>query len=821
MSQRLTILISCLFLAMVTSYAQDHLDSLKKELKKVNVEKKIEIYLTISSYYNSINDTEDAIKNAENALSLAQEHKKTADEVRALHQFYKIYLDLDFKKAMDYANKAIELARRTKNEIETFPIYYDISLSYYWEQKYDTAKIYADKATEIARKSKDEAKIMKILSFKQLCELYSGNYNNAIETSNELHAIALKEKSLKHESDAEECLGLTYKAQGEFEKALTHFEKDLQLKQKMGNPSKIALALNNLGTIYMNWGKYKDALEYYHRALKIQEEIKDTLNIARALGNIGNIYYYSGMEMDKALENYNRCLILFDKLGYKEYVGSLYINIGLIYMAKQQPDTALTKFERSLAIAESLNNQSDVATALDNIGTIYLEKGDFNYALENINRAIEIYQQIGEKKSYSQGLANLGIAYFKMGYYSKAIDYFNESIKIGRELNLRKAVSDNYKELYKVYAKQGNYKTALEYFEKHTELKDSVLNEDYYNQITEMQTKYESEQLKAQIEVEKAENARKEEVNKRQRMIIILGLIGVVLILGFLVLVFRQNSVIKRSNILLGQQNEEIRLQRDQIMQQKQEITDSIQYASRIQNAILPPSEYISRYLPHHFILFRPRDIVSGDFYWMNQKNGKTYITVVDCTGHGVPGAFMSMLGTAFLNEIINKEEKITADEILNQLRDHVVESLHQTGDSDEAKDGMDMALCVIDHEANELHFSGAFNPLYLIRNNEITEYKADKMPIGIYLKARDDKFSSETIKLKPNDTFYMFSDGYVDQFGGEKRKKFMSKNFKELLLRIKDENMPKQKEILNTTIEEWMINTEQVDDILVIGFRI
>lgn len=267
-------------------------------------------------------------------------------------------------------------------------------------------------------------------------------------------------------------------------------------------------------------------------------------------------------------------------------------------------------------------------------------------------------------------------------------------------------------------------------------------------------------------------------------------------------------------------QRDEIGQQRDEIVLQKQEITDSIQYAQRIQNAILPPKDFVSKIIPDHFILFKPRDIVSGDFYWIAQKDNKIILAGIDCTGHGVPGAFMSMLGYSYLNEIANNYKITKASLILNRLRNYIKTALRQTGKEDEAKDGMDMALCVLDLETNNMQFSGAYNPLYLLRDKKLTEMKGDKMPIGIYVNEKK-SFTNHVQNLKKGDVIYIFSDGYIDQFGGEKGGKFKSKPFKKLLLDIHSKPMNKQGEILNKTLENWKGTNAQVDDILVMGFRI
>ncbi|MCK4662582.1 MAG: SpoIIE family protein phosphatase [Bacteroidales bacterium] len=283
------------------------------------------------------------------------------------------------------------------------------------------------------------------------------------------------------------------------------------------------------------------------------------------------------------------------------------------------------------------------------------------------------------------------------------------------------------------------------------------------------------------------------------------------------------------------ERTKEVVRQKEKIEKQKKHITDSILYAKNIQNAILSNEKVIQKIALDYFIFFKPRDIVSGDFYWFSEQNGKLFLAVVDCTGHGVPGAFMSMLGIAFLNEIISNVEthslvSLQANEILNELREKVKIALHQSGnyysaESDliseiSVKDGMDIALCIIDTETNLMQYAGANIPLYLIRNNKLLETHATVNPIGIYFN--EVPFVNHKIQLMKNDILYLFSDGYIDQFGGNKGNKFYSKHFKKLLLKIQDKSMQEQKQTLEKTITDWIGNEyEQIDDILVIGVRI
>jgi len=268
---------------------------------------------------------------------------------------------------------------------------------------------------------------------------------------------------------------------------------------------------------------------------------------------------------------------------------------------------------------------------------------------------------------------------------------------------------------------------------------------------------------------------------------------------------------------LIKYQKQQIEEQYEFVTKQNMEIVESMNYARRIQNALLPSDQAIKELINEYFILFKPKEIVSGDFYWVNSKDEKIMMAAADCTGHGIPGAFMSMLAIAFLNDIANSIIDPTPANILNQLRAHVIHALKQDSAHITSMDGLDIALCVIDTNKNEIQFSGANNPLYAMHNNTLIEYPSDKMPIGYALKYNE--FTNKTIKLNRGDTFYIFSDGYMDQFGGAKNKKFKPHRFQQLI-KIHKKPMHEQKEILYLTLEEWKGEKEQVDDIIIIGFR-
>ncbi|MEN8121084.1 MAG: SpoIIE family protein phosphatase [Bacteroidota bacterium] len=281
----------------------------------------------------------------------------------------------------------------------------------------------------------------------------------------------------------------------------------------------------------------------------------------------------------------------------------------------------------------------------------------------------------------------------------------------------------------------------------------------------------------------------------------------------------RTTEVVRQQNVL-KKNLEKIELLNQELKNKNISITDSIEYAKLIQDALLPPEAYINELLHDNFILFKPKDIVSGDFYWVRQINEYIIIIAADCSGHGVPGAFMSMLGISFINEIVRKREITQANQVLNELRKEVKKTLRQTGKKGQPLEGMDMAICVINTKNNSMQYAGAYNSLYMIRNNKLDEIVADRMPVGMYLK-EEHTFTNHNIEIQTGDIFYIYTDGYADQFGGEKNNKYSIKAFRSLLIDIHQKTMIEQRRILNQTIENWKKGQDQLDDILVMGFRV
>jgi serine phosphatase RsbU (regulator of sigma subunit) len=342
-----------------------------------------------------------------------------------------------------------------------------------------------------------------------------------------------------------------------------------------------------------------------------------------------------------------------------------------------------------------------------------------------------------------------------------------------------------------------------------------------------LETKYETEKKELQITNQTFEIEAKEKQNQQKSLIILFGTLALLGTGFFAVMAFINFRKAKKANLIIENQkmevelkNEEITHQKDLVDEKQKEIIDSINYAKRIQQAVLTGEDVWNKISKEYFILFKPKDIVSGDFYWAyNTPNNRSIFCLADCTGHGVPGGFMSMLGNSFLNEIVVENKIFKADQILNKLRSKIIHALEQKGGTQQ-KDGMDMSLCVWNKLDNTLEFAGANNPLWLLRGKELQEYKADKMPIGLYLET-ETPFSSVTIQLQAGDIIYLSTDGYADQFGGPKGKKLKYKPLIESLIKNSALPMAEQKNILDSTFNDWMHKHDQVDDVSLIGVKV
>jgi tetratricopeptide (TPR) repeat protein/serine phosphatase RsbU (regulator of sigma subunit) len=607
-------------------------------------------------------------------------------------------------------------------------------------------------------------------------------------------------------------VGLGYYFQGDYPEAIDAWQQALSIFESENDKRGMSNMMNNLGAVYNNFGDDAQALELYLRSLEVSEEINDTLRTLTALINIGLIYQKKTQTHDKALDYYLKALPLSEVIGDQDAIGTAAVNLGTIYYNMGEYDEALSYYEKSLDAYEQ-SGSGYVSFALTNIGKVYARRGDFQRAIDFQNHAYEIAEERDAKLYMVQTLLGLAETYKDQGNTLTSLGYYRRAKDIAENIGAIYELEIAYDGMATSFSELSNYTEAYKSLVELIRVKDTIFSEKNQEQLNALQIQYETEVLERENQILKRDIDLSEAKEKQQKLIIYLFILGFVFAIFFIGMLYRSNRIKRKTNAELEEKN-------ILITEQKNEITDSIQYARRIQHAMLPPGDYISSVLPERFILFRPRDIVSGDFYWITEKEGKIICAVADCTGHGVPGAFMSMLGIAFLNEIVSKQTTVHAGNILNDLRSKLMKSLRQTDHSSQVLDGIDLALIILDLPHNYLEYAGAMNPLFMFRGGELIEHQADKMPIGYHINMAQ-PFTNHKIPIKEGDVLYAFSDGFVDQFGGPKGKKIMMSNFKRMLEQIHDQSMEEQKLFLEKYLDDWMTEYNQIDDILVVGIRI
>jgi serine phosphatase RsbU (regulator of sigma subunit) len=520
------------------------------------------------------------------------------------------------------------------------------------------------------------------------------------------------------------------------------------------------------GNIFESFGDYEKTLSLWLEAYKASIENNDVESEGESCSQLGLIYSRL-CDFDKALEYFNKGLKIREELGDENAVASSLNRIGMVLRQMNRYDESLEYYFRSLDIRNKNRQTSAIPWTLLGIANTYEDMRMYPESLEYYEKGMKG----SDKRCSLQCLMGSGRIFSRRGEVEKAETRLTGSLRIAQDLKSLVLLADAHSALATHYELSGQPEKALKSFKQFFKVKES----------------YQSSETRSRMSNIEVANAIERSEQEKE--------------------IFRLRHV-------------ELKQAYDLIEEKNRDITASISYASRIQHAILPDLTEIRGLTKKCFILYIPKDIVSGDFYWFSRRGEKLVMIAGDCTGHGVPGALMSMLGISFLEEIINRRGIIESGDILNNLRSEILRALHQKGIRKEAKDGMDISLCILDSRKKAIQYSGAYNSLYLIRDRMLTEYKADRMPIGIF-DLCDKDFVSQDIPVSPGDMIYMFSDGFADQFGGPNNKKFGYSPLKALLTDISALPLPKQKKQLEKQFIDWKGDSEQIDDVLIMGFRI
>jgi serine phosphatase RsbU (regulator of sigma subunit) len=625
-------------------------------------------------------------------------------------------------------------------------------------------------------------------------------------------AIAEKHSDKKGKSKGMNNFAYALYYTGKSDSAIKILNESIALSREAGDSSNIYWALNRVGFIYREKGDFAKALIAYNQALASNTGEKNKVEAANSYLNIGVIYNDQKNYPD-ALRYEEKGLKLYTEAGETARIANCYARLGNTYLEMKDTLKATKDYETSLGLFTKANNPRGIAVCLNNIANIYKDKKDIPKALDYYGRAMAMREKIGDKNGVAIICNNMGVLYTGLKDYDKAIELFEKSVQISKDLGFKDQLKDNYSGLSQAYEEKGDDRAALTYYKLYKETYDSLFNEKNNQQINELNAKFDTERQKRDNEELTKEN----EFQVRKNLFMTAA-IGLLLIL--VRVVWRNARRSKQANVLLQQQKNEISSQKKIVEEQHRDILDSINYAKRIQRAVLPTQEDIHKLFPRSFCFFRPRDIVSGDFWWIGETGSTKLIAVADCTGHGVPGAFMSLIGNTALNEIVKEKHIADPGEILQHLSQYIVTSLKQENNPElmsGVKDGMDISLCAIDETNGVLKFAGANNSLYYVEQGMLKEAKGDRQPVGVF-EGLIKPFTVHSLPLKNIDAFYIFSDGFADQFGGPQGKKFKSAQLQELINASWKKTPAEQSEALSTAFYSWKGNLDQVDDVLLMG---
>lgn len=576
---------------------------------------------------------------------------------------------------------------------------------------------------------------------------------------------------------------------------------------------------------------FKAALKYNLLAANLFTKNKNKSGLAKCYTSMGVIYWYQGM-YNQAQDYFYKNIKLSRELGDEEGMAASYGNLAIIFDELGRLDSSLHYYKKALAVYTRDNNLIQLASCYDNMSLIYLQKKDFENALAFHSKGYEIRKNIADTMGIMASMENLGSIYIKQNKPDKAIEVSNQVLGIARRFQAKEDVKYALFNLRDAYEMKGDIKSAYEIQKQLMGLKDSIRNIENMNHIAEMEARFKNKEQEAELGEIKLQQKLKEQENeisnrKKNYLIIILVISGVSFLLVS-TLIFKRFKDKQKVAEELEKKNNAIESQKliidrayAELAEFNKNITDSIRYAKRIQQAIFPTKDKMLRCLPDSFVFFQPKDIVSGDFYWMENLGDDVYFALVDCTGHGVPGAFMSIVGVNLLNQALFESKLTSPAQILNQINIGLEATVKQTEEESVIRDGMEITLCKWNKKKNEFVFAGANHIMYQVRNGELITHRGDKHPIGASYTDMHRDFTNINITVQKGDMFYLTSDGYPDQFGGPKGKKFKFKQLEEKFVQIYNKSLPEQKEELSKTFNDWKSAYEQLDDVLVMGVRI
>jgi serine phosphatase RsbU (regulator of sigma subunit) len=859
--------------------AQKHLDELRVLSDELKYEKGLINSIQLSGRIQ-LNK-----KEYENALVKFRESKERAvniKDTKLITESYwlmaALYSETGKLSELNALAEGAQLYNNTKDGMDAIArISKSKAIYYYSRSNYKIAKEEFLKANEIYKKLNDATNILGTGMNIGVLEFKTGNVKKSIST---YEALIPEIKKIHDTLLYADCI--TNIALSEFE--LGNNSKSIQLQEEanklylqLNNNNRYQSGIMNMSSNLMKVGKADLALKYLLSSLDFARKKGDQNAVVLCYRNLGDLNMQNG-DTTRGLEFFNEGLQLARKNKFPKEEGSFLRGLGQLETHRRHFELAFKYLSQSEAIYTSLNLTKEQESLNISFGNMYLRKKEYDKAVEYYTKTLESALKSGSKYTIAGMYSNLGVIFYEQHNYDKSIEYYSKALEIRKQINSPYEIADSYLTLSNSYYEKKDYEKSYDYYKSYHKLLDSLRNISSKKEMADMQTKYDTKEKEQEIEMlskdkslktllleqnakellnqqllnegkvkeisllnkdkiinennlkaaKLAESEKQKELEiankdriinekeaKRQKQVRYVFTGGFVLVLIFALFILRSYVQKRKANSIILSQKKEVEHQNELIQHQKKEITDSINYAQRIQQAILPHASDIK--ISDHFIMYKPKDIVSGDFYFYKRTQTGYIIAVADCTGHGVPGAFMSLIGSRELNEITKRVSE--PGKILHQLNQSIKDTLKQNKE-DSTRDGMDVAMIHV--EGNKVLYSGANRPLWYVNKSNaiLQEVKATKQAIG-GLTNNDQEFEQHSFEFENGDMLYLSSDGFADQFGGEKGKKFTTKKLKDELTNIYSKPISEQHAYLNQLIENWRGNIEQLDDICVIGIRI
>lgn len=632
---------------------------------------------------------------------------------------------------------------------------------------------------------------------------------------------------------AYEVFSIPDSAEYHYRIALTHYKKS---KYKLGESA----VLLDLGILYFTKGEFEKSIDYLEKAKTLGKNLKFTQLEIQANNNLGNIYF-SMRKFNKAAQTFRTCVKLGESTKDQFTIGTGLLNLSRIMVRLDILDSAMFFTDKAIIELEKSPYHGELSEGYELKGIIYRMSNNYRASLENYMKCMELKYKLNVQPNNSI-YQNIGALYAFMGKEKESLAYFDTAHSMIKQSRIPTEIISFYLNYGQILAMFKKYEDAYKYLHKSYLLRDSLMSDDKFAEIEEIRKKHEIERAEDQIRTEESVKQAEERAKleseaaslKQRNTIIISGVLFILMVISiFSVMLFKRVKISRRQNKIISSQRDEVVKQKHLVEEKQHEIIDSIQYAKRLQDAILPSESDFSNIGSDRFVLYLPKDIVAGDFYWVEKHEDHLLVASADCTGHGVPGAMVSVICSNALNKAVVEERVLEPANILNRVREILIKRFSKSGE--QVKDGMDISLVslsVIGTAGKQsLQWAGANNPLWIIRKGaeSIEEIKPDKQPVGYSYDMKP--FTNHQISLEKGDTIYLLTDGYQDQFGGitaneylqasMKAKKFKSSSLKNLLLSIQHQTMEEQKATLIKTLNDWKKDIEQIDDISIVGIRI